>query len=129
LTWQEKKINGQRKVSQLCGLIKMPPKERLPKSLKELKVNKSPKHLCYPTLSDDALTGLDFGVGDKPGLDASKKDKRKSFPTWRKCRMLSESGSLSAKIIPFLNVDKVVGVCALEEKRSFGKWRKYSPMS
>jgi hypothetical protein len=52
------------------------PKERLPKSLKKLKVNKSPKHLCYPTLPGDTLTGLDFGVGVELGVDASKKDKR-----------------------------------------------------
>jgi hypothetical protein len=76
LTWQEKKINVQRKVSQLCGLIKMPPKERLPNSLKELKVKKSPKHLCYPTLLGETLTELDFGVEK---VEASKKDKRKSF--------------------------------------------------
>jgi hypothetical protein len=79
LTWQEKKINVQRKVSQLCGLIKMPPKERLPNSLKELKVMKSPKHLCYPTLPRDALTGLDFGVGEELGVDASKKTRGNIF--------------------------------------------------
>jgi hypothetical protein len=53
------------------------PKERLPKSLKKLKVNKSPKHLCYPTLPVDALTGLDLGVEEEPSVDVSKNIKEK----------------------------------------------------
>jgi hypothetical protein len=43
--------------------------------------------------------------------------------------MLSESGLMSMKIIPFLDYHKDVGVCALEGKRSFGQWRKCSPIT
>jgi hypothetical protein len=60
---------------------------------------KSPKHLCYPTLPRDALTGLDLGVEEELGVDASKKDKKKSFPTWRKSAKISESRLMSTKII------------------------------
>jgi hypothetical protein len=60
---------------------------------------KSPKHLCYPTLPRDALTGLDLGVEEELGVDASKKDKRKYFQTWRKSTMIRESRSMSTKIV------------------------------
>jgi hypothetical protein len=72
------------------------------------------------TLPGDAFTGLD--LGQEFGLDSSKRERGN-------LNVQLESGCLSTKIIPFLNVLKDVGVCALGGKRSFGQWRKYSPIT